>query len=130
MNDIPVNWQKLSKGVPTGKRAAEDRAPTVEEIKKLLEYPDRRIKPIVLVMISSSIRVGSFDYLKWKHIVPLKDGEGKIVAAKMTVYPGDREEYFTFVTVEAYNALKEWMDFRVSFGEQVTGESWVMRDVW
>ncbi len=130
MNDITINWQKLSKGLPTGKRAAEDRAPTIEEIKKLLEYPDRRIKPIVLIMISSGIRVGAFDYLKWKHVIPLKDEEGKIIAAKMVVYPGDREEYFTFITSEAYDALKEWIDFRLSFGEQINGESWVMRDIW
>ena len=89
MNDIIVNWQKLNKGLPTGKRAAEDRAPTIEEIKKLLEYPDRRIKPMVLIMISSGIRVGAFDYLKWKHIVPLHDEWGKIIAAKMIIYPGD-----------------------------------------
>jgi hypothetical protein len=40
---------------------------------KILEYPDRRIKPIVLIMIYSGIRVGAFKYLRWKHIIPIKD---------------------------------------------------------
>ena len=53
MNDISVNWQKLNKGLPTGRRAAEDRTPTKEEIIRLLDYPDRRVKPIVLAMLSS-----------------------------------------------------------------------------
>jgi integrase len=130
MNDIIVNWQKLNKGIPRGKSAAEDRAPTIEEIQKLLEYPDRRMKSIVLIMISSGIRVGAFETLRWKHIIPITDETGNIVAAKMTVYPGDKEEYFTFITPEAYNAVKEWMDFRESFGEKINRDSWIMRDIW
>jgi len=130
MNDIIINWQKLNKGIPRGKSAAEDRAPTIDEIQKLLEYPDRRIRPIVLIMISSGIRVGAFEYLRWKHIIPIKDDKENIIAAKMTIYPGDKEEYFTFITSEAFAAVKEWMDFRESFGEKINRDSWIMRDIW
>ena len=59
MNDIHVSWKKISRGVPRGRQAANDRAPTREEIQRLLEYPDRRIKPIVYTMISSGIRIGA-----------------------------------------------------------------------
>ena len=81
-------------------------------------------------MVSSGIRLGAWDYLQWKHVTPLPNASGEIVAAKLIIYAGDREQYYTFVTAEAYNSLKDWMDFRASYGEKINGESWVMRDLW
>jgi hypothetical protein len=46
MGDISISWDKITRGLPRGRRYAEDRAPTLEEIKKLVDYPDRRIKPV------------------------------------------------------------------------------------
>lgn len=71
MNDLVLNWIKITKGLPKVKYYSDDRAPTTDEIRKLLEYPDRRIKPIVTTMASSGIRIGAWNYLKWKDIVPL-----------------------------------------------------------
>jgi len=130
MNDIMLNWKKITKGLPRGREAANDRAPTVEEIEKLVEYPDRRIKAIVYTMTSSGIRLGGYDYLKWKHIIPMYSNDGQIVACKIIIYGGEEEEYYSFITPEAYTALKDWMDFRASYGEKITGESWLMRDLW
>jgi hypothetical protein len=125
-----VNWKMITRGLPKGRQAANDRAPTIEEIQRLVEYPDRRIKPIVYTMASSGIRLGGWDYLRWKHVKSIADGNGEVVAVKLHVYAGDSEEYYTFMTGEAYNAIKDWMDFRASYGEAVTGESWLMRDIW
>jgi len=67
ITDVDVPWKKISRGLPRCKRYADNRAPTIEEIRNIIEYPDRRIKPIVYVMCSAGIRVGAWDYLKWKH---------------------------------------------------------------
>jgi len=52
MNDLSLNWKKISRGLPRVKKFSSDRAPTLEELRKLVEYPDRRIKSIVCSMTS------------------------------------------------------------------------------
>jgi hypothetical protein len=130
MNDISVNWKKISRGLPKAKKSSNDRAPTMEELRKLVEYPDRRIKPIVYAMTSGGFRLGAWDFLRWKHLSPIKNGEGEIIAAKVVIYAEEQEEYYTFMTPEAYGAIKDWIDFRASYGEKITGDSWLMRDLW
>ncbi len=130
MNDIVFNWKKITRGMPRVRQAANDRAPTLEELRRLIEYPDRRIKPIVYTMVSSGIRIGAWDYLRWKNVKSITNDKAEVITAKLTVYAGDREEYYSFITPEAYTSLTEWMEFRASYGEKISGESWLMRDIW
>jgi hypothetical protein len=81
-------------------------------------------------MVSSGIRIGAWDSLKWKHIIPIKNDNGIIIAARIIVYGGEPDEYYSFITSEAYQTLQEWMDYRQRWGEKITGESWLMRDKW
>lgn len=37
---------------------------------------------------------------------------------------------FTFITPEAYDEIKKWMDCRKTSGEEITEKSWVMRHLW
>lgn len=68
-----------------------------EEIQGLLEYPDRRIKPIVYTMISSRIRIGAWDFLKWKHANPVYNEKGGIIAAKLIVYANEADRQILFI---------------------------------
>lgn len=106
MNDISLSWKKIGRGLARIRKAANDRAPTLDELRCLVEYPDRRIKPIVYTMVSSGIRIGAWDYLQWKHVSPVMDEKDKIIAAKLQVYPGDSEQYYAFVTSEAYTSMR------------------------
>ena len=128
-NDIVITWKKITNMIPTGRRDADDRIPTDDEIQRLVKYPDRRIKGIVYTMLSSGIRIEAWNYLKWKHVQVMKNDEGnKILAAKLIVYAGEREQYYSFITPEAYNHLKDYMDYRAHHGEQITDNSWIIRN--
>jgi hypothetical protein len=84
-------------------------------------------------MASGEFRLGGWDYLQWKHVSSINSENAKdseVIAAKLIIYADEPEEYYTFITPEAYYALKNWMDFRASYGEKITGESWLMRDLW
>ena len=40
MNDILLPWKRITRGLPKARRYADDRAPTIDEIRKIIEYPD------------------------------------------------------------------------------------------
>jgi hypothetical protein len=134
---INLQWKRIRKRhIPKGGEIANDRAPTMEEIKQILRYADYRIKPLVLVTLSSGIRIGAWKYLQWKHVTPVdkecqnldRDNPGEVAAAKLIVYAGEPDQYLGLITPEAFHELKVWMDTRKRAGEKISDESWLMRD--
>ena len=78
------------------------------------------------------MRVGSWDHLRWKHVVPIMDHNDNVLAARINLINTkiNNRDYYSFITPEAYSFLKDWMEFRQLHGEIITGESWLMRDIW
>jgi hypothetical protein len=62
ITDIAIPWKKITRGLPRGRRYADDRSPTIEEIHKIIEYPDRRIRPLV-----TSSGTFSYDFAPDRH---------------------------------------------------------------
>jgi len=79
--------------------------------------------------VSSGIRLGAILALRWRDLEPLEK-DGKIAAAKLTVYRGEPEEYITFVTPECYEAVLEYRRRREAIGESVGPDSPLIRDAW
>ena len=115
--------------MPRARYYALDRAPTVEELRYLISVSDLRFQSILLVMLSSGMRLGAWDSLTWGDIYPI-EVDGKLVAARMKVYRADPEEYHTFITPEAFKTLQEYMDLRAHHGEKITKRSFLVRDRW
>jgi len=80
-------------------------------------------------MISSRRRVGSWSYLKWGDIIPIILNDS-IIAVRIKVLDIETSKYYaSFITNEAYLAIKDWMDSRQSFGENIIYDSWIMRNL-
>jgi len=64
-------------------------------------------------------------------VIPIRDeGYSSIVkAAKLVVYAGEPEQYYTFITFEAYLELEKWTDLRKRHGENISEDSWLLRDI-
>jgi hypothetical protein len=134
VSEMHSKWKKISRFVPSTSASADDRCPSLEELQSLIKYNNPRVRPFVLVMSSCGMSVEAWEYLRWGHIQP-HERDGKIVAAKMYVNVGKRStrkrrQYYTYITPEAYFAVKEWMDYRASCGEKIEKESLIMRDAW
>lgn len=127
---VPINWKRIKRGLPRGITKANDRSYTVEEIHKLVEHCNRRMKVIVYILCSSGIRAGALADLRLKHIIPITnpDNDNDIIAAKLIAYYGEPEQCFTFITPEAYNILQEYIEYRREHGERITDDSLVIRD--
>ena len=128
MNDIPLNWKKLSRLLPRSDLVASDEAYSREQIKKMLEFCDLRARIIVLFFASSGMRLGGLAGLKDGDITPIpsRDDPGNVVAAHVVVYAGTEDEYDTFVSGEAWTAYVEYRGVREKYGETITKTSPVL----
>ena len=72
----------------------DDRAYTREEIQKMLEYSDIRMKVAILVMLSSGVRVDGLVSIRLKDL----DYNEQYKLYKIRIYSDDlNESYFTFL---------------------------------
>lgn len=71
MNDVLLNKQKISKFKGEFLKVKKDRAYEHEEISRLLQIADLRMKVCILLMASSGIRIGAIPDLKLKHLEKL-----------------------------------------------------------
>lgn len=126
MNDIILNWKKVKRFVSTEKtdnqRNGKDRGYTHQEIQKILSFSEQRMRTVFLILASTGIRAGALQSLRIGDLERMDDDN----LYKITVYSGDREEYFTFCTPECAKEIDEYLDFRKRHGEKITSNSYLI----
>lgn len=118
INDVALNITKINRFIPVQKKVKKDRAYTHEEISKVLEIADERMRVVILLMSSSGVRLGALPLLKVRNLDNYK----------LTVYENDREEYFTFISPECKKALDAYLDMRSRYGEKLNADSPLLRE--
>jgi integrase len=121
MNDIPLNKKKINMFKGEFKKTS-DRAYTYEEIKKILDISDLRMKSIVLLMASSGIRIGSIPLLKLINLEKIDS------LYKITVYEGTKDQYYTFCSPECTDFIDAYLEYRTLNGERLHKDSYLIRD--
>ncbi len=122
INDVVLNTAKISKFMPKFKKMKQDRAYERHEIHKLLNIADERFRAVILLMASTGMRIGAIPDLKIRNLKKLDND-----IYKVTVYEGEKEEYFTFTTPECTNAIDNYIDMRKRYGENITDDSFLIR---
>lgn len=122
INDIVLNTNKISKFMPEQTRMKKDRSYTHEEIGKLLEIADERMRVIILLMASTGMRIGALPELKLRNLEKME------ALYKITVYENYKQEYQTFCSHECLSAIDSYLDFRKRYGEILATDSYLIRE--
>ena len=46
MSDLILPWKKITRGLPKGRKYADDRPPTIEEIRRIIQYLTEGLKQL------------------------------------------------------------------------------------
>jgi len=124
INDVILNWKKIKKFIGSEKTGNEtngrDRGYEHEEIRKILDFVDQRIRTAVLILASSGMRIGALRSVKFGDLEKVNN------FYKIKVYSGEiEEEYITFCTPECAKEIDTYIDFRKRYGEKITDDSFL-----
>ena len=111
-----INWEYVNEFVPAPKKFGQDRAPTTDEVRKVVDVADLRTKCLALFLCSSGARIGSVPYLRWRDLEEVEvDG---VKFGKVTIYRGNPKNTPTFVTPECLGSGAEYRQWREGMGRR------------
>jgi integrase len=122
VGDIELNKNRINRFLPEYVKAKKDRGYKQEEIETMLTLANERTSAIILLLASTGMRLGALPLLK------MGDLEKREDIYKITLYPGAKEEYCTYCSPVAKQALDFYLQIRERHGEVITNKSPVIRE--
>src|SRR3954453_10847126 len=124
MNDIVLNWKKVSNYLGENVKIFKDRAYTREEIQQLLAKADERTKVVILLLASTGMRIGAVPDLKLKHLTKVNNYN----LYQITVYQNTKDEYYCFSSPECATAVDSYIAYRERCYEKIGPDSPLIRE--
>jgi hypothetical protein len=110
MNSVVLNWEKLYKFKGKKRMVVTTRPYTREEIKRLLDFSDLRLKCIILLMASAGLHRRAIPDLNYGNLEKIE----KYNLYKIRVNEGEPEAYTTYCTPECAKHLDEYFQWRIN----------------
>ena len=128
MNDKVLNFKKIRKMSPIQLKIQGNGSYTTDDIKRMLESTTSlRNKAIIHCLASLGCRPNAFcdPSLRLRHLREVRDGYYSVL-----MYEGSIEEYTGYLTKEASNAVKMYLEERQKEGEVITPDSPLFRNLY
>ncbi|MFZ0512578.1 MAG: tyrosine-type recombinase/integrase, partial [Candidatus Nitrosopolaris sp.] len=124
LNEVVLNKKTIYRYLGEEERPIENRGYSREEIMKMLEVCDERVRALILFLVSTGVRIRAIIELRLEDLTTIPDYD----LYQVTVYSDAKERYSTFTTPEAAKAIKVYLSYRGRYGEKLTPKSPVFRD--
>lgn len=119
-----VNSTKIRKFMPPNVRTKKTTKYEREDIAKLLEVADERMKVVILLCSSAGLRIGAIPLLNWGSLKEVDD------IYQITVYENEPEKYVTFCSSECKKAILTYISIRKMHKEVITDGTPLVREQW
>ena len=124
LNEVTLNKKKIYRYLGEEEKPIENRGYTREEISKMLEVCDERVKALILFLASTGVRIRAIVDLKLEDLTSIPNYD----LYQVKVYSDSKQSYCTFATPEASKAINTYLSYRERYGEKLTRKSPVFRD--
>jgi hypothetical protein len=138
MNDIILNKRKIMRFIPLDESSSPsqgdyyadgDKPYTVEQINRIINEGcggDTRCKVIVLLMVSTAVRIGALPELCYRDLTYIPEHN----LYKIRVYANSRHDrYISYCTPECASAINSYLDYRRRLGETIKNSSPLIREM-
>lgn len=125
ISDIMINTKKVTRFMPSIVKSKKTFGYSHEQIQKLLDIADERLRAVILILSSTGCRIG---FLSTATVGNLEEVEGKDLY-KITVYENESEEYTVFCTSECKKSgIDPYLAMRKRYGENLQKSSPLIRE--